>query len=88
MIVATTAGGEQLAAPPSEMSPKACLDILDSLASSLEDRSNLKNKFDELQQYHTDPTTAKEVLSLLVKFAKIEIYTTCQLFGSDRLLCF
>ncbi len=88
MIVATTAGGEQHAAPPSEMSPKACLDILDSLASSLEDRSNLKNKFDELQQYQADPTTAKEVLSLLVKFAKIEIYTTCQLFGSDRLLCF
>ncbi|KAH9280373.1 Spectrin beta chain, non-erythrocytic 1 [Echinococcus granulosus] len=61
MIVASTNGIQQYAAPPSEISPQACLAMLDSLASSLEDRNTMKKQFDELQQCHTTSKEAKEI---------------------------
>ncbi|VDM16022.1 unnamed protein product [Hydatigera taeniaeformis] len=61
MIVASTNGVQQYAAPPSELSPQACMAMLDSLASSLEDRNAMKNQFDELQQCHTSSKEAKEI---------------------------
>ncbi|KAL5107304.1 Spectrin beta chain [Taenia crassiceps] len=61
MIVASTNGVQQYAAPPSEMSPQACMAMLDSLALSLEDRNTMKNQFSELQQCFSDSKEAKEI---------------------------
>ncbi|VDN97776.1 unnamed protein product [Rodentolepis nana] len=59
-IVASTNGTQEYSAP-SEISPQACLALLDSLASSLEDRNTMSNQFEELQKYHTSSKEAKEI---------------------------
>ncbi|KAL5964605.1 Spectrin alpha chain [Taenia solium] len=61
MIVASTNGVQQYAAPPSEISPQACIAMLDSLALNLEDRNTMKNQFDELQQCFANSKEAKEI---------------------------
>ncbi|VDL15838.1 unnamed protein product [Hymenolepis diminuta] len=61
IIVASTNGIQEYSAPPSEISPQTCLAVLDSLASSLEDRNTMANQFDELQKYHTTSKDAKEI---------------------------
>ncbi|KAM7541962.1 hypothetical protein Aperf_G00000017227 [Anoplocephala perfoliata] len=59
-IVASTNGVQVYAAPPSEISSQSCLAMLDSLASSLEDRNTVRTQFDELQKYSSSKE-AKEI---------------------------
>lgn len=66
MIVASTNGVQQYAAPPSEISPQACMAMLESLALSLEDRNTMKNQFSELQQCFASSKVAKEVSSVFI----------------------
>uniref|UniRef100_A0A5K3EEV8 PH domain-containing protein n=1 Tax=Mesocestoides corti TaxID=53468 RepID=A0A5K3EEV8_MESCO len=61
IIVASTSDAQQSSAPPSDISPNTCLSLLDSLASSLEDRKTLKNQFDELQKCHAESDAVKEI---------------------------
>lgn len=44
-----------------EIAPQTCLAMLDALSSSLEDRSTLKNQFNEIQKYQTASVAGKEV---------------------------